>query len=461
MPAPNARVLAVNIGAARLMDVRGEQVETSIVKRPVEGACAVGPLGLEGDGRVVPRKMGDAHHAVYIYPHEHYAYWQAVLGRDALDLGQFGENLTTEGLDERRVRVGDLLRVGTALLQVAHPRIPCKRLDARMGVPRFSKQFLASRRVGFYLRVLEPGHVAAGDAIELVDSDGVSPTIDAFVRVALFDYWDTDGIEALLAARDLVPGWATTLTASLERARAADGWLGLRGMRVVSASTAPPDGWRVTLTCALGKPLPAVEAGQALTVRFGDSSSSPRRRLPIMRGDAQGYEIALDHATLNGADPELLTHEIDEIRCGAPSGLCVLTGLLVEPCRRLVIVSQGSGALFAEALLRAWAALDDRPPALHLQCGDAPDAAQTARRALAAEVDDLQLVDLSPDPAHAPTCADAYPLEPLPAWLRPAPDDAVLVIGPTPFLDPVRYAFYAAGLDSKRLRFERLSVAAS
>lgn len=450
-----ARILAVSVGAVRLMDVRGKQVETSIDKRPVSGPVAVGVHGLDGDGRVERRKMGDEHHAVYVYPYEHYAFWQRELGREAFAYGQFGENLTTEGLDERRVRVGDIFRAGTTLLQVAHPRIPCRKLDARMGL-RFARRFLASRRVGFYLRVLETGHLRAGDAFCLVDSDGVSPTIDTFVRVATFDHWDVDGLEALLAARDLVPAWDDALRASLARARAADGWVGLRGLVVTHIAPDPPDAFRVTLRCARDKPLPAFVWGQALTARFGDSPSGPRRRFPLTHADTDSYEVAVHPTAFGDVDPKQFLQVGAEVRCAAPHGTCVLPGL-IEECRRLIIVSQGHrGAFVAEALLRAWSVSERRPPTCHVQCSGASERSRAARRALAASYPELERIDMEADPQIPAERAAAYPLDPLPPHLRPDPDDAVFVIGPTSFLDAVRYVFYAAGLDSTRLRFERI-----
>ena len=126
---------------------------------------AVGATNLDGDGQADLTVHGGVDKAVYAYPLEHYAHWTAALGRDDLAPGRFGENLTTEGLLEDDVLVGDVLRVGSALLEVSQPRVPCFKLAARMGDPAFARPFLRSGRVGFYLRVLEQGELGAGDAI--------------------------------------------------------------------------------------------------------------------------------------------------------------------------------------------------------------------------------------------------------------------------------------------------------
>ena len=125
------------------------------------------PTNLAGDGQADLTVHGGPDKAVYAYPHEHYARWAAELSRDDLEPGRFfGENLTTEGLDEGEVHIGDRFRVGTALLEVSQPRVPCYKLAIRMGDGAFARPFLASGRTGFYLRVVEQGDVAAGDAIE-------------------------------------------------------------------------------------------------------------------------------------------------------------------------------------------------------------------------------------------------------------------------------------------------------
>ncbi|HLD14849.1 MAG TPA: MOSC domain-containing protein, partial [Burkholderiales bacterium] len=119
--------------------------------------------------------------AVYVYPVEHYVFWSRELGRDDLGYGQFGENLTVEGLLEEQMNIGDVYRIGKALLQVSQPRSPCFKLGIRMGDARFPARFTAANRTGFYLRVLEEGQVAVGDAIERVEQAKDSISVrDAF-----------------------------------------------------------------------------------------------------------------------------------------------------------------------------------------------------------------------------------------------------------------------------------------
>ncbi len=159
------RVLSVNTGLPAPLTHAGRTVETGIVKRPVTGRVGVGATGLDGDGQADLSVHGGVDKAVYAYPVEHYAHWEVVLGRDDLAPGRFGENLTVAGLTEDDVGIGDLLRSDDVLLEVSQPRVPCFKLGMRMGDPGFLKPFLASGRVGFYLRVREPGSIAAGDVL--------------------------------------------------------------------------------------------------------------------------------------------------------------------------------------------------------------------------------------------------------------------------------------------------------
>jgi MOSC domain-containing protein YiiM len=171
------RVLSVNLAVPRIFESRGQSVPTGIFKEPVAGRVRLGALSLDGDIQADLRVHGGAEKAVYLYPSEHYAYWKKALGRDDLSAGFFGENFTTEGLLEDTVHIDDVFRVGTAVVQVTQPRSPCFKLGLKVGSARFIKSFLESRRLGFYLRVLEEGAVGAGDPIERIAVDPARITI--------------------------------------------------------------------------------------------------------------------------------------------------------------------------------------------------------------------------------------------------------------------------------------------
>jgi MOSC domain-containing protein YiiM len=214
------QLLAISVGRPRAVRHGHRRVRTGIFKTPVAGRVSIHTLGVEGDGQADLRVHGGVDMAVYAYPVEHYPFWEKELGRQGLAHGQFGENLTVSGLTEDAVRVGDIYRMGKALLQVSQPRIPCYKLGMRMDAgPDFPQRFLRSRRLGFYLRVLEEGEVGAGDPIELVDRDDGSVCIAEFIEVSQFNADDTAGLERALASRGLSEAWRRRLEKMLDNAR--------------------------------------------------------------------------------------------------------------------------------------------------------------------------------------------------------------------------------------------------
>lgn len=176
------KLLSVNVGQPQSVEHRGRTVRTGIFKEPALGRVWVGRLNIEGDRQADLRVHGGPDKAVYGYDLSGYEHWRRELSRP-LPFGQFGENLTVEGLPETEVSIGDVYRVGTALLQVSQPRSPCGKLVMKMGLPGFAKDFLASGRTGFYLRVLEEGEVGAGDAIALVSRDPDGITVERMTRL--------------------------------------------------------------------------------------------------------------------------------------------------------------------------------------------------------------------------------------------------------------------------------------
>ena len=158
-----ARLLSVNVGLPRDIAWKGRTVHTAIWKDPVPGRCRVGRLNLDGDGQGDLAGHGGEQRAVYVYQIESYRHWQEQLKRTDFVHGQFGENFTIEGLPDDAVCIGDRYRIGSALFEVTQPRVTCYRVGIRMNEPRMPALLTSSGRPGFYLRVLQPGDVGAGD----------------------------------------------------------------------------------------------------------------------------------------------------------------------------------------------------------------------------------------------------------------------------------------------------------
>ena len=193
------RLVSLNVSMPKLVAGPSGSVETGIFKEPVEGRVALRGVNLDGDGQADLRFHGGVDKAVYAYPVEHYAYWKDELQRERMPFGLFGENFTTEGILERDVCIGDCLKIGTAVLQVTQPRVPCFKLGIKMGDPRFVRTFLHSRRSGFYLRVLQEGEVGAGDRIEIVERDTARLSVHD-IHVIHFRESDTVDVEGLRRA---------------------------------------------------------------------------------------------------------------------------------------------------------------------------------------------------------------------------------------------------------------------
>ncbi len=160
------RVMSVSVAPARTVPWVGQSVRTGIFKVPTSSRVRVHRLGLEGDEQADLEVHGGPLKAVYAYPSEHYAFWRGQLPGVDLPWGAFGENLTTTGLSEDGVRVGDRFRIGSAVLAATKPRFPCYKLGVKFGRPDIVDRFLASGRTGFYFQVLEEGELGIGDAIE-------------------------------------------------------------------------------------------------------------------------------------------------------------------------------------------------------------------------------------------------------------------------------------------------------
>ena len=177
-------------------------VRSAIWKEPVSGRVAVRGVNVEGDEQADRRVHGGEFKAVYAYAIEETRAWEEELGRE-IGPGGFGENLTLEGVDVSGARAGERWRIGSVVLEVTEPRVPCFKLNLRMGDSRFGKRFTAAGRPGAYLRIVEEGELGAGDAVEIVRRPEHDVTMRLMMHAALVD---KDRLPELLAA-DLIPEW--------------------------------------------------------------------------------------------------------------------------------------------------------------------------------------------------------------------------------------------------------------
>jgi MOSC domain-containing protein YiiM len=209
-----AKLLSVNVGRPRPFDYDGHQVESAIWKLPVAGRVMARGVNLDGDAQADRKVHGGADKAIYAYAIEDYRWWEDVLGRQLVP-GEFGENLTTEGLDVTGALVGERWRIGHAELEVSEPRVPCWRLGARMQDKGFPRAFTKARRPGTYLRIVTEGDLGAGDTIQIAHRPDHDVSIGDIFRIFTHD---RDEAPRLLAVPLLSESWKAWATRHMDEA---------------------------------------------------------------------------------------------------------------------------------------------------------------------------------------------------------------------------------------------------
>jgi MOSC domain-containing protein YiiM len=208
------KLVSVNAGMPREVRWHGRIVTTAIFKEPVGGRVALRKLNLDGDGQADLTVHGGENKAVYCYPLAHYDYWKKELPGRELPMGMFGENFTIEDGDkgalEDSVHLGDRFSVGTALVAVTQPRLPCYKLGVRFGSDDMVKRFLASGRTGFYVMVVREGEVGAGDEMKLMAREPNGVKVSEITRLYVVKRYGEAEIRAVrraLLVAELPESW--------------------------------------------------------------------------------------------------------------------------------------------------------------------------------------------------------------------------------------------------------------
>ena len=205
------RIKALNISKPEVIFYMGEEVLTGINKVSTSEPRLVRRLNIDGDEQADLTVHGGADRAVYAFPAEHYSYYQEQLNQDHYDPGQFGENLTTEGMLESDVHIGDHYRVGEVVLEVSQPRTPCYKFAIKMGTVEALSLCINSAKTGFYFRVLKEGSIQSGDRIELDYTDPGAPTVDEVHRLYYLDKTNIDALTKAVACDSLAEGYRNEL----------------------------------------------------------------------------------------------------------------------------------------------------------------------------------------------------------------------------------------------------------
>jgi MOSC domain-containing protein YiiM len=204
------KILSVNVGLPREFDYNGRLARSAIWKAPVRGRVAARGVNLAGDEQADREAHGGPDKALYAYAVEDVRWWERELGR-SLPHGQFGENLTTEGIAVNDALVGERWKVGTAVLEVSEPRVPCWRLGARMEDPKFPRRFTEALRPGSYLRIVVEGDVGPEDEVHVIERPDHDLTVRDVFRIYAFDHREVERLVAVPQLSERWRGWARHL----------------------------------------------------------------------------------------------------------------------------------------------------------------------------------------------------------------------------------------------------------
>ncbi len=212
------RLIAVSVGRRRQFEYHGEAAESAIWKSPVAGRVAVRGVNLEGDEQADRAAHGGPDKAVYAYAVEDKRWWESETDR-TLEHGEFGENLTTEGIDVTGALVGERWQVGSTVLEVSEPRVPCWRFAVRMNDNTFPRRFTKAGKPGAYLRIIKEGDLGPGDEIRILERPDHGLSIGDVFRIYTRDHHE---LEALLAVPQISEGWRVWAEDRIRRQRERD-----------------------------------------------------------------------------------------------------------------------------------------------------------------------------------------------------------------------------------------------
>src|SRR5215471_2667213 len=220
-PAQMATLLSVNVGLPKDVAWQGHTVYTGIWKHSVDGAQMVGRLNIDGDGQGDLNGHGGEQRAVLVYQIGSYRHWQEHFGRGDFGYGQFGENLTVDGLPDDEVCIGDRYRIGEAEFEVTQPRVTCFRVGMRLGEPELPALLVSHHRPGFYMRVIREGNIQAGDQIVKTAAGPGGLTVAATDALLYLPGKDPARLRLALQIPALSPGWRGSFRELLDAAEAA------------------------------------------------------------------------------------------------------------------------------------------------------------------------------------------------------------------------------------------------
>jgi ferredoxin-NADP reductase/MOSC domain-containing protein YiiM/ferredoxin len=466
-------LMSVNVGLPKNVPWQGKTVFTGVFKEPVSGPRKVRRLNIDGDGQGDLGGHGGEQRAVFVYQLDSYRYWERELGRSDLVHGQFGENLTIDGLGDDEVCIGDRFRIGSAVVEVSQPRVTCYRVGIRMNDPRIPALLVSHHRPGFYFRVLEEGDVQAGDEIVKLAAGPEQMTVAEVDALLYLPGHPRQRLLRALRIPALSPGWQGSFqalvdggpgsgNAGLAAASPPPAWQGFRTLTVVGIDRESDSAISIRLADPSGAALAPPRPGQYLTVRVqpGREQRSLLRNYSLSGPPGAGsYRITVKHEHDGAVSGYVHTrlHVGDPLEIAAPRGAFILD----QSSAPVLLVTAGIGATPALAMLHALAEEHSERAIWWLHGArsgrDHPYAAES--RALLASLpnahrhvyysrpgpDDLEGRDFD---AVGRLSASVL------ASLEPPQSAEAYLCGPASFMDELSAGLAAIGLDASRIHTE-------
>jgi ferredoxin-NADP reductase/MOSC domain-containing protein YiiM len=367
-----AHLLSVNVGLPREVTWQGKTVRTGVWKVPVEGACMVRRLNIDGDAQGDLTGHGGEHRAVLVYQIDSYRYWQTYFRQSGFVYGEFGENFTVDGLPDSQVCIGDRYRIGRALFEVTQPRVNCYRLGIRMNEPEMAALLVRHRRPGFYFRVIEEGEVKAGDAITQVESGPEHMSVSEIDALLYMPGHPRLQLERALRIPALSAGWRKSFEALLMGKSGdssntgnvgltgvvspAPAWQGFRSLRVARKVRESGTVTSLVLEPSDERPLANALPGQFIVLRLGGASGPHLMRSYSLSGAPGGlsYRISVKREGKGAAS----TYIADKLHVGELVDASAARGsfTLKPGDTPVVLLSAGIGMTPVLAMLHALAA---------------------------------------------------------------------------------------------------------
>jgi len=454
-------LLSVNVGLPKNVAWQSQTVYTGAWKHPVDGPAMVRRLNIDGDGQGDTNGHGGEQRAVLVYQIQSCRYWQRYLGRDDFGYGQFGENLTVDGLTDDEVCIGDRYRIGEAEFEVTQPRVTCYRVGLRVGEPELPALLVSHRRPGFYLRVLREGRIQAGDRIVKTRTGPGALSVADTDALLYLPGRDPAKLRTAVQIPALSPGWQQSFRDLL----AGDGrpdqagtptWAGFQPLRVTKVVPESVDVSSIYLARPDGSSLPVARAGQYLTLRVaGAGQPAPVRSYSLSSGPgASSYRISVKrepHGVVSG-------YLSGTLRPGATLDVAAPRGdfTLDDSTRPVLLVSAGIGVTPVLAMLHELAARRSERDVWWIHGARGP-----REHPLAAEAHAL-LAALPNAREHVFYSATRGRLskDKLLALGLPA-EASANICGPASFMTDMQDALTAVSLDPARIRTELFGALAS